>query len=272
MPFGPRRLLRSLNRAGAAVSSGDVPAVTSAVLRIWLRADTLGLADNDAVGTWPDESGFGNDAVQSTGSLKPLFRTGIQNGLPIVRFDGTDDEMDIPDAAGLDGDGDGYTIFLMMTERTISAGAENVFLTKWNTGVDTTYQIDNFNQTNPELVWFTAATATDVATNSFTTTSGLGRSSGTFDTLTFIYDRFNTPPNTGITRVRKNGSAITASLFTVVPGVVPDSGGIVRLGGPINFHTQQGDMDLGEFLFYDGTLDATDLAAVEGYLLAKWAT
>lgn len=62
-------------------------------LILWLKADALGLSDNDPVGTWTDSSSEGNDAIQGTTGNKPLFKTNILNGLPVVRFDGSNDFM-----------------------------------------------------------------------------------------------------------------------------------------------------------------------------------
>mgnify|MGYP001570323389 CR=1 FL=1 len=47
--------------------------------------------DGAAVSRWRDLSGKGMNAVQSTGSLQPLFKTNILSGLPGVKGDGTDD-------------------------------------------------------------------------------------------------------------------------------------------------------------------------------------
>lgn len=61
-------------------------------LKLWLGASQItGLADGDPVATWPDLSGQANHATQATGSKRPTYKTGIINGLPVVRFDGVDD-------------------------------------------------------------------------------------------------------------------------------------------------------------------------------------
>lgn len=59
-------------------------------LQNWFRADDLSLADNDPVSSWLDVSGNSNNL---TGVLttRPLFKTNQYNGLPCVRYDGTDD-------------------------------------------------------------------------------------------------------------------------------------------------------------------------------------
>lgn len=59
----------------------------------WYDAADIALADNDPVSSWTDKSGNGNTLAQGTGSKQPLYKTNIINGLPVVRFDGTDDNL-----------------------------------------------------------------------------------------------------------------------------------------------------------------------------------
>ena len=65
----------------------------------WWSADAItGLEDNDPVGTFPDQSGNGNDLVQANADKKPTYQTKELHELhlyPIVRFDGGDDVMQI---------------------------------------------------------------------------------------------------------------------------------------------------------------------------------
>jgi hypothetical protein len=60
---------------------------------LWLKADALALADNDAVASWTDSSGNGNHATNVSGSQQPTYKTNIVNSLPVVRFDGTADHL-----------------------------------------------------------------------------------------------------------------------------------------------------------------------------------
>ena len=60
-------------------------------LHAWYDASQItGLSDGEAVSVWPDASGNGRDA---NGASAPLFKTGILNGKPVVRFDGVDDVL-----------------------------------------------------------------------------------------------------------------------------------------------------------------------------------
>ena len=50
-------------------------------------------ADADPVGGWTDKSGNGVTLSQATAGKRPLYKTSIQNGLPAILFDGTNDVM-----------------------------------------------------------------------------------------------------------------------------------------------------------------------------------
>lgn len=63
-------------------------------LQMWLDAEAItGLVDNDPVATWTDQSGVGNDATQGTAGNRPIYKTNILNGKPVVRFDNSNDGM-----------------------------------------------------------------------------------------------------------------------------------------------------------------------------------
>jgi len=56
----------------------------------WLEINAVGLANNDPISTVTDSSGNGNDATGSL-TMRPLFKTNVQNGLGAALFDGVDD-------------------------------------------------------------------------------------------------------------------------------------------------------------------------------------
>lgn len=72
----------------APPSPADVPGLAG-----WWKADALGLANGTAVSSWTDSSGNAQNLVQASGTLQPVFTTNVLNGLPVLRFDGTDDAM-----------------------------------------------------------------------------------------------------------------------------------------------------------------------------------
>ncbi len=57
----------------------------------WWKADSFsGLADADPIGgtgkEWVDSSGSGHTLTQTNATFRPTYRTGVMNGLPIIRF------------------------------------------------------------------------------------------------------------------------------------------------------------------------------------------
>jgi hypothetical protein len=74
-------------------STPGAPAAPVANPNGWYRADTLGLANNASVATWPDE-GSANLDLTAAGSAQPTFKTDdAGDGRPYVSFDGTDDAL-----------------------------------------------------------------------------------------------------------------------------------------------------------------------------------
>jgi len=62
----------------------------------WLKADAIGSGDGTPISTWFDSTVNNNNFSQSTAANKPLYKINIQNGLPVVRFDGTNDNLSNP--------------------------------------------------------------------------------------------------------------------------------------------------------------------------------
>ena len=50
-----------------------------------------GFSDGNAVDTWTDLSSNARNASQSTAANRPLYKTGVQGGNPVIRFDGSND-------------------------------------------------------------------------------------------------------------------------------------------------------------------------------------
>lgn len=78
---------------GGGGGSGGFDPTTFAGLQLWLKADALALSDGDTVGTWIDSSGAGNNG---TGSGTPIYKTGIVNSKPVVRFGGSTQHVTTP--------------------------------------------------------------------------------------------------------------------------------------------------------------------------------
>lgn len=84
--LGP--LTRRRSSAAAAFVPTDIAGLT-----LWLDAGTISGSDGDLISTWADSSGNGNDAAQATSGFRPTLQTNEANGLPVVRFDGSNDRL-----------------------------------------------------------------------------------------------------------------------------------------------------------------------------------
>lgn len=78
---------------GIPLTTPFVPA--GAPLAWWDASQLVGFSNNDPVAQIDDMSANSNHLLQSTPDLKPLYKTNIQNGLPAVLADGTDDIMSL---------------------------------------------------------------------------------------------------------------------------------------------------------------------------------
>ncbi len=90
-------VVSAVNEAGESANSAEV-AVTSfapapapaPALVTWFKADALtNLANGAKISTWPDASGNADDAAQSNNSQQPTFVANGFGGLPVVRFNST---------------------------------------------------------------------------------------------------------------------------------------------------------------------------------------
>jgi hypothetical protein len=89
----PTRTATSVPTA-TATSGGSVPqSVPNLVL--WLDASQLTLANGAAVSTWSDASGQAHHGTQTGTTSRPTYQQGAINGAPAVRFDGTDDYLNL---------------------------------------------------------------------------------------------------------------------------------------------------------------------------------
>jgi fibronectin type 3 domain-containing protein len=76
---------------GESTNSAEVSGLPSAPTSItWFKANAItGVANGAAVAIWPDASGNSFNATQATSGQQPKYFTNALNGLPVVRFNAT---------------------------------------------------------------------------------------------------------------------------------------------------------------------------------------
>lgn len=202
----------------------------------WWKADAIaGLADADPVPSWEDSSPSNNDMTEATN--RPAYRTSVQNGLPVVRFDGSNDRLS---AAGLTNDD---------ATRTLILAARRV---------------------GTSSVWFgfTSGAALSSASGNWgynvDQATGLPVSFGVSDsTFAISAVRFNSTASA-------DGYVNAGSATNLNPddGYQSATGASLFLGGDALGNVS--NVDIGEALIYNDALSDPDLSAVISYLTTKW--
>ena len=87
-------VVAAVNASGTSSNSAEfsltTPPAPVPVLTAWFKANAIsGVANGGPVASWIDASGKGNHATQGSVSLQPTLVTGAINGLPVVRFNAT---------------------------------------------------------------------------------------------------------------------------------------------------------------------------------------
>lgn len=197
-------------------------------------------SDGDVVGVWDDKSGNNNVADQGTTASKPLYKVAIQNGLSVVRFDGSDD-------------------YLILTGLTVAAGSFSAFfvadITKNATGRD--YFFDT--QTG-RLLFANDADSSDVVGWYDGGWKKLAAAVGGDQILTWILT------SGGNGEAFRNGASLGTAAYAA-KGIDAETG----LGANFQGGQDYAIVDMMEVILYSSALSAGDRQKVESYLNRKWA-
>lgn len=245
-------MLQQFLMFGAAAGGFDPN--TIAGLKLWLKADagtfqtsggSAATADADPIGQWQDQSGQGNHVAQTTAGKRPQLKLAIQNGLPIVRWDGSDDLLTASFGGSVS-----RTIFAVAASRDVTAWAP-ISLQGANPGISFGWN----GPTNPTHVYNVVNNVAFGALSSSVTTNN------TFILLTGKWS--------GSGNVLYWNGASDATDGTTAAG---SAGQTLAVGGRPENDIGFAKLDLGELLIYDAALSDVDRLAVEGYLRTRWGT
>ncbi|HSH93314.1 MAG TPA: chitobiase/beta-hexosaminidase C-terminal domain-containing protein [Roseimicrobium sp.] len=229
---------------------GTTGYVNRSGLQLWLKADSLGLMGGSAVSAWADQSGNGNDVTQATGANQPTYQTGVINGQPVVRFNGTTQSM--ASAVAIKP----ATITIMAVYRPAAAGSTPTVIGQaYNAGATTGWGLRAGSAAN-----LTPYADLNIGGTATTTSSATVTTVGTPYLLAATYD--------GVARkvylggVLKSNAAVSGSLAygTVASFTVGNHLGTNYLNG-----------DIAEVLVYNRALSDSERQDVEVYIYAKYA-
>lgn len=226
---------------------------------IWLRADQFNGTNGDPVSTWEDQSGNGNDASRATVVQQPLYySTSALNGQPIIRFDGSDDQMQIADANILD-NSVGLTYFVVLRGNNIDGSPRGILGKRLTFTSSANYAYTWFFHTGTRL-------NVDIETqnNRFSTASSFSNSTNYL--LSLRYDG-SSPSSSRV------GIYVGETLNTVASessASINNSNQPVTLGAlNENYGTYLG-ADYAEVIQYNFAVNSAQRIIINNYLSAKY--
>jgi hypothetical protein len=221
--------------------------------KLWLKADSLNLSNNDPISTWDDLSGNNNDAIQSNVSYKPLFKTNQVNGKSVVQFDGANDSL-AGGALGVSGSG-ASSVFFVGKSLTWYEDGVKFFSFGSSSGAGGTTRILYYrNGPFDGVIGYTDG-------YSVMRNTGFDYSNfGIFSVTNNSGDRYRDP----ILRYNGTiGSFYTCDSCNAVPNLTDE---IYTIGGTLSANSQ-----MAEIIVYNRALSDNERESVEKYLDGKYS-
>lgn len=231
-------------------------------LKAWYDASQIvGLSDGGAIASLSDLSGQSRTLSQGTGSKQPIYKTGILNGLPIMRFAHTSAQVLTGSDTGLP-TGDTTVVLVIKTTKDMSSNGTYMWPFAYGT-----------NSTNKlVLALIGAVTAYGGASLWGATQSG---DSGP-DWSTWSANSKSCYNVANVLMFTKTGNTWTFYKSTTTSNRSKTMTAATQLGGGLSFGGYAGagadyvTGDIGEFAIWDRVLSGAEIAAVMSGLGTKW--
>lgn len=239
LAFGEKGGLRIKRSSAAAVPT--LPFTTGLAAQFMANAIT-GKTDGQTT-EWVDSSGNGKDATNATAGQRPLYKTGILNGLPVCRFvRASSNKL----TSTFENAGAALSVFIVAKFTGTTA---NCRIAEWGGGKAGVA----YNATGPQFgYWADAGAAAYV---------NFGGTPSAFTLLEIVY--------TDVTSAQLYVKGVAAgAAFNPHDDYVNAVAG-TTLGWEGT--TTSADCDIAEVLFYTAALNTTNRQTVENYLVAKYA-
>jgi len=221
-------------------------------LEYWFDAQTIsGLDNGDPVSQWNDLSGNNRHLAQGTGASQPLYITDGLNGLPCVRFDGSNDVL-LATGISLTN----LTVFAVIFVRDQTTDNDGFLSIAKTGGTD-------YNSTDGMVILSNTAT-----NNMF----GIYRYNHDFDLFPIEYaspQLITIRLNSGDAMGHNNGASEATDIYSYVSAMnanILAVGSRITSGNPANY----GNADIAEIGIYSSAMSDEDIADLEAYLMAKW--
>ncbi len=231
---------------------------------LWLYADTIGLSDNDPVSTWTDLSGNSNNATQSS-TARPTYKKAVQNGRAVLRFDGSNDFMEVANSS-IVGGGTGMTIFIVVKQATLALN--KVVLCKWDYNTQGTFAVQTSDASTDETMMYTADNCGDDGSDHQNSIDA--DLTTDFYVLEYVFDGTQSI-NADKVKIYRNGTLLSTSTTGTLTSTLTSCSAnllIGKFGGVVTGREFNGDM--GEIAIYISALGSTDRTNIRNYLKSHW--
>lgn len=225
----------------------------------WVAADQIaGLSDDDPVTTWEDLSATGADFTQATASKKPIYKTAVQNGLPVVRFDGSDDGL-LSDQGATISVNDRTCIAVVAMASSPHANFNDIFAIAGASGVNFHF-IARINDALGNSVAMRNGTSDHLS-------GDLLPVDGSFHIVSWTYNPSSGGPSPQKAKIWIDQVLVLDEVHSGSTGTPVSAGpSIGSLGATSAFLKG----DIAELAFWEDAIAESDIAEVEAYLLNKW--
>lgn len=239
---------------------GGVPFVPTNIAgcQLWLdAADADTISIGTGVSQWDDKSGQGNNATQTLGANQPSYQLAVQNGLNVIRFDGSNDYLLANSlASALTGNDTPYSFLFAFSKNNSNVLGDILDATNFITGQS--YIINRF-QNDAKIQFFRRREAGSPDVNVKTTLS--------YDTNFSILEIYFTGTNLTVyydNTIYINNASLDTDSLTLTYVII---GAIVNTFAPTGSAFFGGD--IGEILSYNANR-LTNRVTLYDYLSTKW--
>jgi hypothetical protein len=228
-------------------------------MRLWLDATRINQANNTSVATWSDQSGNGYDATQGGSAARPTFIASGLNGLPVVRFDGTDDTLTLSASSlGMLRNVAGATIFSVIRYSTNATTEGLIFIAN-----NTTSNFRVMMRKNSTSRFETYGRRLDSDTFQNVISSSINNSNFRIHSALFNFQ------NTLLQQFINGALDGQKTDFQTSGNTSDTDSNNIRIGNAVTVSSILNG-DIAEIIVYNRALNTSELAQVHRYLSRKW--
>jgi len=246
--------MRFINRIGGA-GGPNLVALRAAMKALGptllLDADLISGNDDDAIGTWADDSGNSRNFTQATSGYKPRLKKAANgiNGHNVLRFDGSDDSL--ASAAN--------------ASTMMATTADTMWVVFKIFAIETDYSTNMYqNDAAIGMYYRGLVFRSSNGANAFGTDTGGRAVAKSISTSTPYISRSRHSSGTLYHRI--NGDAEGSIALSTISSLDH----VMRMGSLLPGEFAQ--IDIAEVIIFNSALSAGDMAIVDAYLKAKYAT